>query len=560
MSWQKSRDRTDRKQAAYPLLSLILIAWSVDPIATLRAVYWLIIRKRLRGCNALTGIAAQSRDAYGTWIRISERRTIEAYLGDHAHSPELSILVIVTDSETGTKRTERTVESVRRAFGPRADILLLPDRLVYLDLLGESVENSKRWLLVLSCGDLVSPVLILAAERAISLAPAASIIHWNADHLDDDGQRQAPFIKPVSWDPILHSQVDGLSSMALIRLEVAIGCCDWSLENKIDLDHLISRLAGTQQPESYVHVPLILSHLGHQQRKIPAKSKPPELIGFQTPEHWPSVTIIIPTRDRLELLDACLSSLEKTDYCGNWTILVVDNDSKEPATKAYLNSLVERGSVRVMESPGPFNFSRLNNLAVEQSDGDFICLLNNDVTVIDADWLTAMVTAGVATNAGAIGPMLLYPDGTIQHAGVVVGVGNAAGHIQRGIRPDTEIFPSWTRVTRQVSVVTAACLLVRRTDYLAMGGLDEKNLAVAFNDVDLCLKLQEIGRRNIYLASVSLIHHESKSRGSDLEAANFDRFSGELAYLQKRWETKTRQDPWFSPLFSRSSERCALQM
>jgi GT2 family glycosyltransferase len=303
---------------------------------------------------------------------------------------------------------------------------------------------------------------------------------------------------------------------------------------------------------------LFLTHRRSASRAPTPPVKSLALIGFPEPDRWPKISIIIPTRDRVALLRECLDSLKTTAYPGIFEIVVIDNDSTEAETADYLAAKTANESISVVRVPGPFNFSRLNNAAVEHVTGEFICLLNNDVTVIDADWLTALVTVAVGDNVGAVGPMLLYPDGTIQHAGVAIGLGNAAGHVQRGVEPATRIHATWTRSTRRVSAVTAACLLVRRSDYLVVGGLDEADFPVAFNDVDFCLKLQEIGHRNVYVACTALYHHESKSRGSDLAPSNIERFSGELARLKRKWHTEHCQDPWFSPMFSKASERCVL--
>ena len=257
---------------------------------------------------------------------------------------------------------------------------------------------------------------------------------------------------------------------------------------------------------------------------------------------------------------SCLSGLARLAYPGPVEIIVVDNGSREPDALALLAAEQAAGRIRVLRDDGPFNFSRLNNRAAAIATGDYLCLLNNDVEALDGEWLTAMMRHAVQPGVGAVGAQLLYPDGRIQHAGVAVGIGGAAGHGQRGVDPASPDHAAWHAVTRQVSAVTAACLLVARTHHAAVGGLDEAGFAVAFNDVDFCLKLQAAGLANIYCAQSRLIHAESRTRPNDNRPDQQARFNAELALLQQRWSTETLPDPHHSPLFSTSAETCLLSM
>ncbi|PTQ09118.1 hypothetical protein CLG96_14780 [Sphingomonas oleivorans] len=276
------------------------------------------------------------------------------------------------------------------------------------------------------------------------------------------------------------------------------------------------------------------------------------------PKIWPSVSIIIPTRDKVELLSACLAGLSRLRYPGACEIIVVDNGTTQPAALRLLEELQADDTVQVIRDDGPFNFSALNNRAAAQAAGDVFCLLNNDVEALDGDWLAAMVRHAVRPDVGAVGSMLLYPDGSVQHAGVAIGIGGAAGHLARGAMPTDPDHFAWHGVTRSVSAVTAACLVVRREAYFSVGGLDAAAFPVAFNDVDFCLKLQQSGLRNVFVAEARLIHHESVSRGKDHAPANIERFNGELARFRKRWGSAEHSDPHYSPLFSRSAEPCLL--
>src|SRR5439155_6471405 len=210
------------------------------------------------------------------------------------------------------------------------------------------------------------------------------------------------------------------------------------------------------------------------------------------------VSLIIPTRDRWRILERAIRSvLEKTSYAP-YEMVVVDNQSRDPRTLAYLEELARDGTARVLRYDAPFNYSSINNLAVREARGEVVCLLNNDVEVIAADWLGEMVSHALRPGVGAVGAKLLYPHGSIQHAGVLLGLHGAAGHVFRLIDRDQDAYFGRPQVVQAIGAVTAACLAIRKETYLRVGGLDEIELKVAFNDVDLCLKLLEAGLRNVY--------------------------------------------------------------
>lgn len=268
----------------------------------------------------------------------------------------------------------------------------------------------------------------------------------------------------------------------------------------------------------------------------------------------PSVSIIIATRDRVELLRTCIEGvLEGTDYPA-LDVIIVDNESIEPETLSYMEDVSADPRVQVVRWPHPFNYSAINNFAARHATGEFLCLLNNDIEVIEPSWLTEMIREAVQPGVGAVGAQLLYPDRSIQHAGVALGIGNAAGHAHRGLPQGEAGYFAQALIARGASAVTAACLIVRKEHFDAVGGLDERDLAVAYNDVDFCLKLQEQGLSNIYTPRATLIHHESKSRGLDFAPEHLKRYMNELGVLQKRWNTKTVIDPWHHSKLDRGSE------
>ena len=260
----------------------------------------------------------------------------------------------------------------------------------------------------------------------------------------------------------------------------------------------------------------------------------------------------------MDLLRTCLEGIASTDY-PNIEVIVVDNDSDDPETLAYLTSL-DTARHRVLRYEGEFNYSAINNRAVEKARGRLLCLLNNDIEVIEPTWLAVMAAQAVREDVGAVGARLLYPDGRIQHAGVVIGVGNAAGHAHRFLQPNEEGYFQRHSLPQFASAVTAACLVVARDRFLAVGGLDERKFPVAFNDVDLCMRLNMRGWQSLYEPRATLIHHESVSRGLDRDPVGAARFAAELSALQRRWGTTEVVDPFHHPELSRASERFVLRL
>jgi GT2 family glycosyltransferase len=272
------------------------------------------------------------------------------------------------------------------------------------------------------------------------------------------------------------------------------------------------------------------------------------------PAELPLVSIIIPTRDKVELLRACVDSLLGATLYRPFEILIVDNGSSAAETLDYLSEIAAHPAIRVLRYDEPYNYSAINNFAARAAAGSYLCLLNNDTEVVEPDWLTEMIRYAVRPDVGAVGAKLLYGDGSIQHAGVIVGIGEAAGHAHRFAPANQPGYFRQPHVAQFVSAVTAACLVVEKGKFEAVGGLDEKDLAIAYNDVDLCLKLEAAGWRNVYVPHAVLLHHESKSRGSDVSPEHVDRYMRELRIFQERWGTKTYDDPLHNPNLDRYSE------
>jgi O-antigen biosynthesis protein len=261
------------------------------------------------------------------------------------------------------------------------------------------------------------------------------------------------------------------------------------------------------------------------------------------------VSIVIPTRNRRELLEACITSLQPSTRKRHCEIIVVDNDSSDPATLDYMAS-IEGPNVRIMRVAGHFNFARLNNLAANAASGDYLCLLNNDVQALDDSWLEEMLGRAAPPDVGAVGALLLWPSGVVQHGGVVLGPNFAAAHAFNERMDGDAGYGDLLRVAHECSAVTAACLLTRRRDYVELGGMDEFRFPVNFNDVDYCLKLRAAGKRIVFTPHAKLLHLESASRGTDQQVDRKARFERELNNLRAKWADVLVSDPFYNPMLS----------
>jgi GT2 family glycosyltransferase len=276
---------------------------------------------------------------------------------------------------------------------------------------------------------------------------------------------------------------------------------------------------------------------------------------------YKKVSIIIPTRDLGEVLDRCLESIfTKTTY-PNYEVIVIDNGSVQDYTFKVFSkwSSQEPGRFKCYRLDIPFNFSKINNYGVSQATGDYLLFLNNDTEVLNPDWMNAMVEQVQRPQIGAVGALLLFPDNTIQHAGVVMGLGGVAGHGYYAMESDIPGYFGNVVGFNNVSAVTGACLMCRREVFEKIGGFDEQ-LTVAYNDVDLCLKMLDKGYRNLYLPHVKLYHHESKSRGYEDTPEKKERLNRESKIIAGRWQKYIDNDPCYSPHLTRVCQNFSIKV
>jgi O-antigen biosynthesis protein len=272
---------------------------------------------------------------------------------------------------------------------------------------------------------------------------------------------------------------------------------------------------------------------------------------IRTPSSRLLVSAVIPFRDEPALTAACYRSFIERPGYDNFELLLVDNDSALPETRALLENLARDHRVRLIAAPGAFNWATINNEAARKARGDLLLFLNNDIEAKSEGWLAAMVSHAERPEVGAVGARLLFPDGTIQHVGVVVGVGWAASHVQQGIGHDHPGYLSLATVTRNTSAVTGACMMTPRSAFEEIGGFDA-NLPIAYNDIDYCLRLRERGLLVVYTPLAEMIHHESKSRGHSDDTA-------ETAFFWKRWRSLLLSgDPYYNCNLTRFENSCRL--
>ena len=271
------------------------------------------------------------------------------------------------------------------------------------------------------------------------------------------------------------------------------------------------------------------------------------------------VSILIPNKDHADDLRRCIDSIRAKTTYPNWEIIVIENNSVEDATFAYYDRLKRDPRIRVAVYDGPFNFSSINNYGVRFAKGSYLLLLNNDTEIITPDWLERMLMFAQREDVGAVGCMLYYPDDTVQHAGVILGVGGVAGHAHKHFQRGEPGFMYRMAVAQNLSAVTAACVMIPRGVWDKVNGLDE-SLAVAFNDIDLCLRIRQAGYLIVWTPFAELYHYESRSRGRENSLAKQQRFAGEVAFFRQRWEkTLNDGDPYYNPNLTLEKEDFSLR-
>ena len=436
--------------------------------------------------------------------------------------------------------------------------------------------------------DLLPQHALYEVAVALNKDPYIDIIYSDEDKIDAKGRRSQPYFK-TDWNIDLLLGHNMISHLGVYRRSLLqrVGGFREGFEGSQDYD-LALRCADATISARICHIPSVLYHwrrdygaISFSERQLAEcsdaalraisdhlkrRQETGEVKPHPTLPQWsrvirpiphpaPLVSLIVPTRDRADLLSACIDGLlNRTDY-PNIEVLIVDHSSKMPATFELFEKLKLDPRVRIIPYTGTFNYSAINNMAAAQAKGSIIGFINHDIDVINSDWLSEMVSLAVMDGVGAVGAKLIYPNDRVQHGGIVLGVGGVAHHFNHSLSRWATGYFGRNLLTSSVSAVTGACLIVKRSVLDEVGGLNEIDLPVAFNDVDFCLRLKKRGYRNIWTPHAELYHNESASRGTENTPEKLARFRNETQYMLVTWGPELEHDAFYNDNFSTEMEK-----
>lgn len=562
---------------------------------------WMFLRALPRGRKAAATLLVERYEATSRGVVNDYPAWLAANPEDHrddarAGTPQPRFSLLMRIDPTRPAGARRSLQSVRAqswgrwqlciahprglAAGPLADLRALAagdPRVVLVPCEGASASSA--WLAGLAaatgshcarleCGDQLAAHALRDVAAALGQHPTAGFVYSDHDAIDDEGQRCDPRFKQ-DWSPDLACQRDAMLYLAVIdRVLLA----DMESHAGGDPFDVVLRACDACGPDRIVHVPRVLYHRAQGSPRVADDvaglkalqahlvrhgqcgraslvAKGVYRVAYPLPDPAPLVEVLIPTRDQRKLLARCMEGvLERTRY-PNLRVRIIDNDSRDPGTLELLAQLARNPQVTLRHAPGAFNFSRIINQAARESDAQVLCILNDDVLVLEPGWLEEMVSHALRPAIGAVGAMLRFPDGSVQHGGVVTGVGGVAGHVHYRLPPDEIASCPQLATVRNYTAVTAACMVVRRDRFLQVGGFDE-GLPVCYNDVDFCLRLRAEGYFNAWTPFAELAHHESATRGPDDTPMKRARHQREFARMLTRWGDRLNRDPAYNPNLS----------
>jgi GT2 family glycosyltransferase len=550
--------------------------------------------------------------SYKNWYKlydtISEQdiEIIRSLSHNLAYQPLFSVVMPVYNAPL--KYLEKAIESVRNQAYTNWELCIADDKstdknvlkllkdyqkkdsrikVVYRDVNGH-ISLASNSALELASGDYIvlldqddelRPHSLYMVAKAISENKNLQLIYSDEDKIDETGARFDPYFK-TDWNKDLFYGQNMISHLGVYKHSIIkkIEGFRQGYEGSQDYD-LALRFIEHIQPDQICHIPHVLYHWraikgstavavsnknyafeagikalsDHFKRTgqnaiVSSNRNNSYRIKWPLPEHPPLVSIIIPTRDKVETFATCVKSiLTKTEY-KNYQVLILDNNSEDVSTHEYYKELqAQYKNIKLYSYEDEFNFSAIINFGVRQSEAEVVVLLNNDTEVINKDWLGEMVSQSLREEIGAVGAKLFYPNDQIQHAGVFLHEGHPGNHIYLKRTKDDPGYFNKLNLVQNYCAVTAACLVIRKEVFLKAGGLDEENLKVAYNDVDFCLKVRELGYNNLWTPFAQLYHHESLSRGSDMSEKNWLRFKKEQSYMLSKWKDLVSKDPYFNP-------------
>lgn len=566
-----------------------------------------------------TGVMEKS---YPFWVEFDEPRALEKMKQTFTQAQsEVKFSIILPTYNTDPIYLKECIDSVLQQTHTNWELCIADDAStnadtistlksyaqkhanIKLNLLSENGHISKSsnaalsmvtsdYVLLLDHDDTLPAHTLSFFAKAITDNANAKVLYGDEDKIDEQGNRHQPHFKP-DWNPDLLLSQNYICHPVVYKTSVLkkIGGFRVGVEGSQDHDLLLRATAGLNHDE-VVHLPFILYHwrvienstasdasaksyttdagieairhfLKHSgQNASVEKGKYPNTykVNWTLPQKQPLVSLVIPTRDGYDILKQCLESIyDKTSY-NNFEIIVVDNQTTCDKTLGLFNEYTNaKANFRVLKWDKPFNYSAINNFAVSQAKGDVVGLVNNDIEVINEGWLTEMASHALRPEIGCVGAKLYYPNDTIQHAGVILGIGGVAGHSHKYFHKSEPGYFTRLHLVQNLSAVTAACLLVRKSVFEEVGGLNEQDLTVAFNDVDFCLKVHTAGYRNLFTPWAELYHHESISRGEEDTPEKVARFNKESEYMKEKWEKLLTNDTAYNPNLSISHENFSLR-
>lgn len=487
-----------------------------------------------------------------------DRTGLEAPRESWRRGPHVRVIVHAVE-ETVAEAIEETLASLQRQAYPDWSLALVGTKLTYgggrtafhveerarAACLWQGLEAADLVFPVLA-GDVVADYAMAALVEFASRHPGCSMFYADEDSIDTEGQHVAPELKP-DWSPIFHCSRPYVGRAVYFRRQ--------ALEAHADLPS-----AAFLRPSTWdMLFAAEAAPVGHIRRILltkpwaPAEADAPVTLAKPVAKRA-TATLIVPTRDRADLLAACLSGLERTRP-RDFDLVIVDNGSKEPATRDLLDRAGRHPWVRILDAAGPFNFSALCNRAAELARGRVLVFLNNDTVAMQPDWLANLVCWAVRPDVGAVGAKLVYPSGRLQHAGLVLGLGGYAAHVDAGAPPGHRGYLDRLTVPHEVSAVTAACLAVEKGKFDAIGGFDAERYPIELGDVDLCLRLRQRGWKTVFTPHALLTHHESATRGRSIVAK---RYAMERRHFRENWGDAILDDPCFHPALSLTARRTSL--
>ena len=475
------------------------------------------------------------------------------------------------------KSRERIEKFQKNLVGLSLSVLCLSDRQFFVDQLNDWLYRTDNdWLLVMTAGEELTISGLTMMQIELSKKPILSAISFDEIYCQDDGSFGAA-LRPASNLDYLLSFPAGMSRHWLFNRQdlLGIGGFNAELADAFELDAIL-RLINTVGLGNLGHIsePLIItaspilenvdderkaieSHLrerGYENAELQAPLPGRYRVWYGHPD-VPLVSILIPTKNQLAMVQRCVESILEITKYQNYEIIIIDNDSDEPDAIQWLDAMDEIGGskVRVLRYRHPFNFSAMNNFAASEAVGEYLLLLNNDTAIIEGDWLDNMLNHGLRPEVGIVGAKLLFPNRTVQHAGVVLGLNGPAEHPFINEKMDAPGYMQRLQVDQNYSAVTAACLLIRKEVYFSVYGMDEEVFKVSYNDVDLCLKVREQGYLIVWTPHAVLLHEGSVSQSkvdTAAQEAKRKRFVGEQDAMYAKWLPQLARDPAYNPNFS----------